>query len=156
MRWIAGLAITLLSCSGGSTPPPRPPTPTGSEGKSRLCRDAQQRECVAEVDRVETPAHTEPPPSAAECEALVVHAIELGTRERAAATAPTEAERAQLRATLQPFVDECTAMPRESYRCALAATTTAQLAGCQATRSSSTSNSSVAPGGITPAAPRSP
>ena len=137
MKWITGLAITLLSCSSSPTPPPRPPAPTGSGS-------------------AETGAHTEPPPGPAECEALVAHAIELDARERAAAAAPTEAERAQLRTTLQPFVDECAALPRESYRCALAATTPAQLASCQPTRSSSTSNSSVAPGGMTPAAPRSP
>jgi hypothetical protein len=38
----------------------------------------------------------------------------------------------------------------------MAATTLATLAACQPSPSSSTSNSSVAPGGITPPAPRSP
>jgi hypothetical protein len=48
-------------------------------------------------------------------------------------------------------------MAREPYACAMAATTLRDLAGCdQRTPSSSTSNSSVAPGGMTPAAPRSP
>jgi hypothetical protein len=54
------------------------------------------------------------------------------------------------------LVAECGALTRDAYRCGLQATTVAALTACHATRSSSTSNSSVAPGGITPAAPRSP
>jgi hypothetical protein len=52
------------------------------------------------------------------------------------------------------FLSECRTL--EQVRCGMAATTTAELSICQATPSSSTSNSSVAPPGITPAAPRSP
>lgn len=95
-------------------------------------------------------------PTAAECEVLVAHAIDLDARTRDPAAVPTDAEREQLRTALRPFVDECTAMSRESYQCGIAATTPAQLVSCQATPSSSTSNSSVAPPGITPAAPRAP
>jgi hypothetical protein len=62
--------------------------------------------------------------------------------------------RAQLHDEL---ASSCGVMPREQHACAMAATTLGELAACdQRTPSSSTSNSSVAPGGITPAAPRSP
>jgi hypothetical protein len=53
----------------------------------------------------------------------------------------------------------CRALSRDTFRCAMAATTLTALAACQPaqrTPSSSTSNSSVAPGGMTPPAPRSP
>jgi hypothetical protein len=131
------ILITLVACSAPSAPPPRPPAPTGPGSAA-------------------PPPAVEAGPSAAECDALVAHAIDLDARERGPAAAPSDAERTQLRAQLQPFVDECAALPRASYACAAAATSTAQLAACQATRSSSTSNSSVAPGGMTPAAPREP
>lgn len=102
----------------------------------------------------QAPAPTSP--STAECEVLVAHAIDLDARTRDAAAAPTDAEREQLRTALRPFIDECRALSRASYQCGIAATTPAQLISCQATPSSSTSNSSVAPPGITPAAPRAP
>jgi hypothetical protein len=41
-------------------------------------------------------------------------------------------------------------------RCAVAAPNLTGLAACQRTPSSSTSNSKVAPGGMTPPAPRAP
>lgn len=90
---------------------------------------------------------------------MVRHAIELGASART--TRPpdqpsTEADREQLHLKLRPFIEECRTLSRDSYRCAIAATTIAALAACQSTRSSSTSNSSVAPGGIAPPAPRSP
>jgi hypothetical protein len=53
----------------------------------------------------------------------------------------------------------CRTLPLSAFRCAIAATTLSALAACQPiqrTPSSSTSNSSVAPPGITPPAPRSP
>ncbi|MDX2092862.1 MAG: hypothetical protein SFX73_33660 [Kofleriaceae bacterium] len=134
---IASLAFTLLACSGTSPPPPQPPMHVGSGG------------AVAQAPAPESP-------STAECEALVAHAIDLDARTRDTQPPPTDAEREQLRATLRPFIEECRAMSRASYECGRAATTPAQLASCQRTPSSSTSNSSVAPPGITPAAPRSP
>lgn len=63
----------------------------------------------------------------------------------------------QAKLDLKTIVEACQSMRREIYVCALAATGTADMAACdQRTPSSSTSNSSVAPGGITPPAPRSP
>ena len=79
---------------------------------------------------------------------------------------PTDEQRAKIEADLRAsLAQRCRDLPRPDYDCAIAATTLDELAACdrtasahaaQATRSSSTSNSSVAPGGITPAAPRSP
>jgi len=94
-------------------------------------------------------------PTGAECDQLLDHAL-------AVATPPdkklTDDEAAKARAKLHDaFTAQCLAMPRAIYTCAMAAPTMQDLAACdQATPSSSTSNSSVAPGGITPAAPRSP
>jgi hypothetical protein len=132
-RWIVVL-LTFTSCSAPSAPPSRPPAPTPPPPTT----------------------HVDAGPSAAECDALIAHAIDLDAHERAPAAAPTAAERAQLRAALDPFVDECAGLRRADYACAIAAASTAQLAACQETRSSSTSNSSVASPGITPAAPREP
>jgi hypothetical protein len=51
----------------------------------------------------------------------------------------------------------CDGVTRGLYDCAMAASTTAAMASCdQRMPSSSTSNSSVAPGGMTPPAPRAP
>ena len=100
-------------------------------------------------------------PTEAECEALFAHAIALEIAEQRRTLppeqVPTEAEQTALRDELRSgFLAECRAGSREGYECAMAATTTAELGACHSTRSSSTSNSSVAPGGMTPAAPRSP
>jgi hypothetical protein len=56
----------------------------------------------------------------------------------------------------EDFLAGCRTLSRAEWRCAVAAPTLAALSACQATPSSSTSNSSVAPGGIAPPAPRSP
>ena len=99
-------------------------------------------------------------PTESECEALITHAIELGMDHQRATQPPdrlpNEADREALRTRLRPYADECRTLPRDAYRCAIAAKTTAELTACHATLSSSTSNSSVAPGGMTPPAPRSP
>jgi hypothetical protein len=100
-------------------------------------------------------------PSDRDCEDLIAHAVTLGSAElrdtRPADQLPTEAERTRLAGELRTqFLPGCRTLTREVYRCALAARTLAELTGCQTTPSSSTSNSSVAPGGISPPAPRSP
>jgi hypothetical protein len=106
-----------------------------------------------------TPAAT---PTERECEDLIAHAIALRVAELKQALppeqVPTEAEQAALATELRgKFLADCKGGTRRGYDCAIAAKTLAELGGCQATRSSSTSNSSVAPGGILPpAAPRSP
>ncbi len=96
-----------------------------------------------------------------ECDELIVHAITIGTaalREtKPADQIPTDAERAKLASDLRAqFLPACKTLSPDSYRCALATKTLAELTGCHETPSSSTSNSSVAPGGIAPPAPRSP
>jgi hypothetical protein len=137
-----GLAALLLcACPrGGSSASPASP----GAGPS-----------TSEPDEVASPGG----PTAEECAALIAHATELGAREladRPSEQQPTEAEREQVRASLAPLADECLALTRDAYRCAIEATALSALEACQTTRKSSTSNSSVAPGGITPPAPRSP
>ena len=136
MRWIAWLAVA--ACSSGSTaaehpqPPPAPrdagvPAPTGPEER--------------------------------ECDELITHAVVLGIDEQAGRPEPraTEADHEAIRRALHDeLMPGCLTLPRDAFRCAIATTTLAELAGCQSTRNSSTSNSSVAPGGMTPPAPRSP
>jgi hypothetical protein len=112
-----------------------------------------------------TPVPGDAPPSVAtpseqECDALFAHAIELHlaeVKQTKPAQLPTDDELAKLRTELRAQeLAACRATTVERYRCAMAATTLAVLSTCQATPSSSTSNSNVAPGGMTPAAPRSP
>src|SRR5262245_54676651 len=136
MRWIAWLAVAACSgalvaaCSSGPASGPHAPArPTG-----------------------------EPPPSQAgpserDCEALITHAVALGIDERTArASEPrtTEADHEAVRRKLhEDFMTGCRALPSDAFACALAAHSLTELAGCQPSPSSSTSNSSVAPGGIT-------
>jgi hypothetical protein len=139
---LAGAFLSLaLGCSSGGGGRPRPPGP-GSAPDASLPAAA--------------------PPTERECEALIGHAIALRVAELERTLppeqVPTEAEQAALEAELRgKFVADCRDGTRDGYDCAMAARTLAELAGCQAIRNSSTSNSSVAPGGILPpAAPRSP
>ena len=139
MRWFTW--VFVVACSSSASTPTHPqPQP--------------------QPQRTDASVATAAGPTAHECDALITHAIELGMAHQRATRPPdqlpTEADREALRTRLRPYADECRTLPRDAYRCAIAATTTAELTGCHATLSSSTSNSSVAPGGITPAAPRSP
>lgn len=101
-------------------------------------------------------------PSEQDCDQLITHAVALGIDEQAARAEPraTASDHEAIRRSLhEDFMAGCRALSRDAFRCALAATTLAELARCQPaqrTPISSTSNSSVAPGGITPPAPRSP
>lgn len=136
MRWIAWLFVA--ACSSGSTSQrPVQPTPTGEPA---------------------TPAAAGP--SERECDELITHAVALGIDERTAhPTEPrtTEADHEVVRRKLhEDFVTGCRALSHDAFHCAIAASTLTALAACQVTPSSSTSNSSVAPGGIAPPAPRSP
>jgi hypothetical protein len=95
-------------------------------------------------------------PSERECDELITHAVALGIDEQAPSRT-TEADHEAVRRRLRDdFLTGCRGLPREAIRCAIAAGTLSGLAACQPTPSSSTSNSSVAPGGMTPPAPRSP
>lgn len=137
VRW--SLWLVVAACSSSAAPPARPTSPGNGSG--------EPGEPIAAA------------PTERECEQLVAHAVALGAAERTGRPPDqlsTEADQEQLKIRLRPFVDECRALPRDSYRCAIAATALAELAACHSTPSSSTSNSSVAPGGITPPAPRSP
>jgi hypothetical protein len=105
----------------------------------------------------------QPPPSERECDELITHAVALGIDEQAARpTEPqaTEADHEAIRRALhEDFMTGCRTLAPDAYRCAIAAPTLAALSACepaQRTPISSTSNSSVAPGGMTPPAPRSP
>ncbi|HEU4728038.1 MAG TPA: hypothetical protein VFT22_09125 [Kofleriaceae bacterium] len=135
MRWIAWLVVA--ACSGGSGPPaghgPLPPPLA--------------------------PPPAEAGPSERECDELITHAVALGIDEKAGAPAPrtTAADHEAVRRQLhEEFMTGCRTLSREAVRCAIAATSLTGLAGCQPSASSSTSNHSVAPGGMTRPAPRSP
>jgi hypothetical protein len=138
VRTIAWLVFAVACSSGASTPThPTKPTPTGVPDAGVAAGTA---------------------PSDKECEQLIAHVVDLTLRERVPAPepAPTAAEAQNIDEPLRAFATECTTLSREAYRCGIEATTVAALTACHATRSSSTSNRSVAPPGITPAAPRSP
>src|SRR6185503_9939335 len=96
-------------------------------------------------------------PSERDCEALITHAVALGIDERTArASEPrtTEADHEAVRRKLhEDFMTGCRALSRDAFACALAARSLSELAACQPSPSSSTSNSSVAPGGIAAPAP---
>jgi hypothetical protein len=125
--------LFIAACSGGGGTTPQHPHGSGSSATAGA------------------PAADHP--SERECDALIDHVIDLSLAERR--DKPSDAERAKLRDELHGDAS-CHKLSRDRYRCALAAKTTAEYQNCQVTRSSSTSNSSVAPGGMTPAAPRSP
>ncbi len=88
----------------------------------------------------------------------MAHAVELAVREHSPAVepAPSAAETAKIAEPLRSFATECATLDPGAFRCGMDATTLAAFGGCQATFRSSTSNSKVAPPGITPPAPRSP
>lgn len=136
MRWIAWLVVTACSSGPASPAQPRP------------------------LPGLPAAAPPQAAPSERECDELITHAVALGIDEqaaRAAGSRTTEADHEAVRRRLhEDFMSGCRSLPREAFRCAIAATTLSVLAACQATPSSSTSNSSVAPGGISPPAPRSP
>lgn len=139
MRWIAWLFVA--ACSGGSAAPAHPePIPTTP------------------------PAAAQAAPSERECDELITHAVALGigeaTGSAAGAQATTQADHEAVRRGLrEDFMTGCRLLPRAAWRCAIAAPSLPALAACgpaQDTPSSSTSNSNVAPGGITPPAPLAP
>ena len=135
MRWIAWLLVA--ACSGGAGRAAHPAPPPAAHAAPPPADDA---------------------PSEAECDQLITHAVALGIQEQAGSAAhSTESDHEAVRRALHDdFLAGCRTLPRDAYRCAMAATTLTALAACQRTPSSSTSNSSVAPGGILPPAPRSP
>ena len=149
MRWIASPALAarllaallpaaaLAACSSApASHGPVPARPTGDAPPSQAA------------------------PSERDCEQLITPAVALGIDERRARAGEprtTEADHEAVRRKLhEDFMTGCRALSRDAFACALAARTLAELAACQPSPSSSTSNSSVAPGGIAAPAPRSP
>lgn len=102
------------------------------------------------------PAAVEPGPSERDCDELVTHAVALGIAERRGEETTQADHEAVRRSLREEFMTSCRALPRTAWQCAIAATSLDAMTACQRTPSSSTSNSSVAPPGITPPAPRSP
>lgn len=71
------------------------------------------------------------PPTDTECDALVVHAVGLEMAARPPDQQLAEPERANVVAQLQAEQrPACRELSRDSYRCMLAASTSAGLAGC--------------------------
>jgi hypothetical protein len=135
MRWIAWL--TVAACSSGTAAHRQLPPHTAGDAPA---------------------SHTGP--SERECDELITHAVALGIDERASRSGEprtTEADHEAIRRKLhEDFMTGCRTLSRGAYACAIAARTLSELSACQPSPSSSTSNSSVAPAGMTPAAPRSP
>jgi hypothetical protein len=73
-------------------------------------------------------------PTDRECEQLIAHAVELRVGELRAtkpAQVPTDAEQDAVRRDLTGSLGaDCRRVSRSAYACAIAAKTTAQLAGC--------------------------
>jgi len=90
------------------------------------------------------------PPTSAECQVLAKHIVQVTVSERPADQQISEAEQDHIITAMA-----CDGVTREIYDCAMAASASTAMAACDQRRlSNSTSNSSVAPGGITPPAPR--
>ena len=76
------------------------------------------------------PAHA----TAADCERLAAHAVELAAREHAPPADPplSEAESRDAAAGTRALVNECTAtLSREAVRCGIDATSIAALSACR-------------------------
>jgi hypothetical protein len=138
VRYIACLVV-LTACSGHTSEPERP-RGSGAQPDAGVVVTATG-------------------PSERECADLVTHVVAIKMTElratKPADQLPTDAELAKLTGELQADPG-CRSLPRDRYRCAIATKTLGELEGCYSRPSSSTSNSSVAPGGMTPPAPRSP
>ena len=109
------LVAHLGACGGARPPPPttRAPPQTGS-GSTVVAQPADA------------------PPSDAECDALVVHALGLEMAARPADQQLAEPERTNVVAQLQQEQrPACRELSRDSYRCMLAASTVSGLAGCK-------------------------
>jgi hypothetical protein len=126
--------LAIAACSGGHGTDPTHPHP-GSNAP-------------ADGGISPTPAPTE-----RDCHDQIKHALELAAVEQ-----PLTADEAtKLEAEFtEVYLGVCRASTLAGHHCAMAATTLAALNNCHLTPSSSTSNSKVAPPGMTPAAPRSP
>lgn len=138
MRWTLWLLVAACARESSGPAHPRPPPVV-----------------AAAAAPAAAPGPTEP-----DCDALITHAVALGIDERASgsgAPATTASDHEAIRRALRDELGAgCRALDPGSYRCAMDAATLDAIAACQPIRKSSTSNSKVAPAGITPPAPRSP
>lgn len=111
------LALALLVIAGCPGAPSEPAHPRGGSAR-------------ADAGVPVPPAG----PSDAECDQLVAHALELQLAElratKPADQLPDAAEVDKLRAELRAADPGCKDLSRAAYRCALAAKTLAELAGC--------------------------
>jgi hypothetical protein len=139
--------IALVTACGGrpSAPAHHAAKPPGGGGSERLAVEPTESRSDERTND--------------ECGKLVEHALALGDAERPPEQALTGDERARLAAELRErWAAPCKEMTSRGYQCALAARTLVELDACggQARFKSSTSNSRVAFGGMTPPAPRAP
>lgn len=113
------LAVMVASGCGNHVTPPRPDP------------IAPVRDPAVDPTRVgdePTRVGSGPGPTDEECDALIAHAIDLRTPGDAGIGS---ADRATLTGEVRDRVlKRCRAMPRATYRCAIAATTTAAFTGC--------------------------
>ncbi len=108
------LAVAVAAGCGSRVTPPRPEPVAPARGAGPV-----QPTGVASA----------PGPSDEECGALITHAIDLQTQGDAALGS---ADRATLTGEVRDRVFErCRAMPRATYRCAMAATSIAGFTGCE-------------------------
>lgn len=109
----------------------------------------------APIDAAQAPGPTE-----RDCRDQFAHAVDLevtAMRTAKPEQGPTADEIRTLENELRDrYLPSCRAGTLDGHHCAMAATTLAELGSCHATPSSSTSNKSVAPPGMSAPAPRSP
>jgi hypothetical protein len=161
VRWTAWLLVA--ACSGTAAAPVHPEPQPVSDAAQPARTTASERECdelithavVLGIDeRSKETGSGDPAGSAGGARGNAPRGVD----ERSKETPPTTAadHEAIRRKLHEDFMAECRGLSHEAVRCAIAAPSLTELTACQSTRSSSTSNSKVAPGGITPPAPRSP
>src|SRR4051794_21470898 len=122
--------LAIASCSGPGTDPAHPHPGSGTP-----------------VDAAVATAG----PTERDCHDQIKHVLELAAGDQKLTTD----ELAKLETELSDrYLKVCRAGSLDGHHCAMAATTLAEVDSCHATPSSSTSNSKVAPGGMTPGAPR--
>jgi hypothetical protein len=105
-------SLLLVACSSGTTSSPGPTGPANPSGS-------------AVVDAAPAPIAA----TREECEAMVMHVVELTVAEQGSAA--TTSDREKVRAGLEPFVVECQTLRPEIHRCALAAKSLAEVEACQ-------------------------
>jgi hypothetical protein len=169
VRWVAWLLVAACSGSAGGVahpapPPAAPSAPPPADDDDDAPREAECDQLITHavalgIDEERESRGVGTPTAPPAGRGGTPRGIDEERRSRGVGSGAhsTESDHEAVRRALHDdFLAGCRTLPRDAYRCAMAATTLAALAACQRTPSSSTSNSSVAPGGILPPAPRSP